>query len=60
MNGEPNEWQRLSMKAVDDAINGGAAAAAHTLKSAWSAAVRDPSWWGQNLLAATGNRARGP
>jgi hypothetical protein len=57
MNGEPNEWQRLSMKAVDDATRSGPTAALGTLKSAWSAAVRDPSWWGQNLLAATGAMA---
>lgn len=54
MNGEPNEWQRLSMKAVDDAMRHGPAAAVGTLSKAWSAAVRDPGWWGQNLLAVTG------
>jgi hypothetical protein len=57
MNGEPNEWQRLSMKAVDDAMRSGPTAALGTLKSAWSAAVRDPSWWGQNVLAITGAMA---
>ncbi|HSO37220.1 MAG TPA: RNase A-like domain-containing protein [Labilithrix sp.] len=59
MNGEPNDWQRLSMKAVDDAMRSGPAAALGTLSRAWSAAVRDPSWWGQNLLAVTGAMAGG-
>jgi hypothetical protein len=53
MHGEPNAWQRASLKAVDAATRQGPLAAVHELKEAWSAAVRDPSWWGQNVLAAS-------
>ena len=63
MNGEPNEWQRQSLKTVDDAMRKGTMWGLQFLNRAWLATVQDPNFWGQNLLniatAAAGAGAAG-
>lgn len=48
--GEPNEWQRQSLKVVDDSMRKGPYAGIRTLTSAWAEAVKDPNFWGQTVL----------
>ena len=50
MNGEPNEWQRQSLKTVDDAMRKGVMWGLQSLNRAWLEAVKDPSFWGQTAL----------
>jgi len=54
LHGEPNSWERESMKAVDAAMRKGPLAALPQLGKAWVEAVKDPEWWMHTAAAAGG------